>query len=200
MYFSMSITNYKRMLLGPYFTLQLCCCSVEILYPFITYSDYNILCLHFFIGCGLWNITEYIYHRFLQHHFFYASHKSHHTNPSNEKYIHLSFLLTQGLSPLFIYILYSRIGIFSGFIFSGLVFELSHFISHNYLDTNITKFIFKETKRYHTLHHKKETSNFGFLTPTYDYIFNTMNDKSEYRTHELLLGLVFPILLFVNKF
>jgi sterol desaturase/sphingolipid hydroxylase (fatty acid hydroxylase superfamily) len=191
----MNIQSYKRLIFGPYFKLQLLCCSAEILYPFFTYSDYNILCIHFLFGCSLWNITEYIYHRFLQHKFFYASHKSHHNYPTNEKYIHLSFVLTQGLSPVFLCFLYNRLGIFSGFVFSGLLFETSHFISHNYLETKTTKFIFKETKRYHTLHHKDEKCNFGFLTPTYDYIFNTMDDKSKYYTYELLLGLFLPILL-----
>lgn len=190
--------NIKRLLLGPYFECQLLCCAAEITYPFFVYSDYNLLGLHFLLGCSLWNITEYIYHRFLQHMFFYASHKSHHVFPTKEKYIHLSFLLTQGISPVFVYVLYNRLGIFSGFMFSGMLFELSHFLSHNYLETKLTKIIFKETKRYHSLHHKNETRNFGFLTPTYDYIFNTMDDKSKYSMLVIVLGVVFPVLLFTK--
>jgi sterol desaturase/sphingolipid hydroxylase (fatty acid hydroxylase superfamily) len=187
----------SSIVLRPYFELQLICCLIEIFYPLFSYNNYNTLSIHFLCGCGLWNITEYMYHRFLQHTYFYASHKNHHSFPTKEKYIHLSFVLTQGFTPAIVYILYNRIGIFSGFIFSGLLFEMSHFISHNYLSNTITKLTFKETKRYHNLHHKNEKCNFGFLTPSYDYMFNTIDPESRYNYLYLVSGLFFPVLLFI---
>ena len=189
-----------RALFRPYFNVQLLCCACEIIIPLFLYTNWSTFALHFFFGCGLWNLTEYVYHRFLQHTFFYASHKNHHVYPVEKKYIHLSLLLTQGFAPFFIYLLYDTLGILSGFIFSGLIFETSHFISHNYLDNRVTKTLFKETKRFHALHHKDPSCNFGFLTPTYDYVFNTCNSKTNYSMFIIVTGSFLPVLLFVPMF
>ena len=158
----------------PFFHLNLFLCIIEVCTCiYISLYRNQLTFTNLCIGNMLWYITEYFYHRFLQHGRLYFTHKNHHIYPMKLKFIHLSFIITQGLCPMLIYLFFNRLAIFAMFLLNGILFEFCHLFSHFKLDTTIKR-QFKTAKEYHKMHHLDENVNFGFLSPSYDYIFNTL--------------------------
>lgn len=185
-----------KYLLRPYFKLNLFITSLEVILPFILIqTDYIQLFFQFFIGIASWNFLEYIYHYYIQHKYFYSIHKKHHDFPINLKYIHLSLCLTQCLIPFFSFIFWNNLYMLSGLCFGGIIFELCHTMSHKKLNGTIKKILFRNVKAYHKYHHLKSNVNFGFSTPSYDYLFGTLDKSIVLPNYILILGLFTPILL-----
>ena len=74
-----------------------------------------------------------------------------------------------------------NIGIYISFV----CFETSHSMSHKAIPE---KSFFYKIKIYHKYHHSNPVTNFGFTTPSYDYLFGTINKDSQISTLKLILG------------
>jgi sterol desaturase/sphingolipid hydroxylase (fatty acid hydroxylase superfamily) len=68
-----------------------------------------------------------------------------------------------------------------------LLFESVHLLSHNYRGTNN---IIINAKQYHKLHHITETTNYGFLTPFWDYICGTLSPSYKINFIEIIFGFI----------
>lgn len=192
-----------KYIFSPFFKLNVCVSVIEVIVSlYVSFYKNQSIVIDFLIGTSLWQITEYTYHRFLQHGIMYFTHEKHHIYPTKLKYIHLSFILTQGFVPLIVHMCYNRLSIFSGFLTNGIIFEFCHQYSHHVLDTKF-KQQFLNAKIYHKIHHQYNTKNFGFLSPSYDYLFNTIDsqiDKSSaYNKIIFFIGMFIPVLLFNVK-
>jgi sterol desaturase/sphingolipid hydroxylase (fatty acid hydroxylase superfamily) len=66
-----------------------------------------------------------------------------------------------------------------------LAFEYIHLLSHSYIGNNA---IILNAKNYHKQHHYSANTNYSFVTPFWDYWFNTLNSDYSASTAELLLG------------
>ena len=87
---------------------------------------------------------------------------------------HLNFLVNVNVLLIFIPLYY-------------LSFEITHLITHSYKGKNN---VLLNAKYYHKLHHIDETTNYGFITPYWDYFFGTLSSKYKITFTELLFGFI----------
>jgi len=64
----------------------------------------------------------------------------------------------------------------AGFVFADLCNNIIHYYSHGSLDKLL--FFLLPARWYHIYHHKREfNKGYGFCTPFWDVVFNTLLDK-----------------------
>lgn len=200
-------SHFNQLLFGSYFypyhvTLWLSVSSYN-LYYFIkkgySYIDLGIYGIFTYVICEL---NEYIFHRFILHEIFYKHHDKHHTYPNKLSIIHTPMILI----IILILITYAFIHIFRNpkietisLIFGPtyyLLFEFTHLLSHNYRGSNN---IILNAKQYHKLHHIDETTNYGFITPLWDYVFGTLSPKYEFHFIEMIFSFIPFYSFFIHK-
>lgn len=191
--------NKFSWLFKPYYKYHLVLNTLIAIYTFKLYYFHYI-----FLGTMSWTVLEYFYHRYLQHFFFRESHWKHHIYPHKENFIHLSGLITKlyeiilirGLICSYIFNMsYDQTNMFNiGIYISFVCFETSHSMSHKSISEDS---FFYKIKIYHKYHHSNPVTNFGFTTPSYDYLFGTMNKGSNVSTLKLILGFILPIVPFL---
>ena len=75
-------------------------------------------------------------------------------------------------------------------------FEITHSLSHSYTGSNN---IILNAKYFHKLHHIDENTNYGFLTPFWDYMFGTLSSKYTVGFTELFFGFIPFYSFFIHK-
>jgi len=68
-----------------------------------------------------------------------------------------------------------------------LTFEFTHLLTHSYRGSNK---IILNAKYYHKLHHVEETTNYGVVTPYWDYLLGTLSPKYTMNFAELVFGFI----------
>jgi len=191
-------SNFDKFIFGghfyPYHITLWLSISIYNLYYYIKneYSFDNFI-YGFIVGCSTWCFTEYTFHRFMLHHFFYKHHKKHHVFPNKLSIINtpMSMVILNWYLYYFILKIFLNQQIFVSFcIFlplNYLSFEFTHLLSHNYKGSNK---IILNAKYYHKLHHIDENINYSFITPFWDYLFGTLSPKYNTSFIELLFGFI----------
>ena len=142
------------------------------------------------IICGF---NEYVFHRIVMHHFFSKHHGEHHKRPNKVSLIHTPMVLMIGLigiTYMTIHVCTNQKVLLISCIFGPiyyLMFEITHALTHTYKGTSTTLI---NVKQYHKLHHIDENTNYGFLTPMWDYVFGTLSPNYPMHFIELLFGFI----------
>ena len=162
--------------------------------------SYSDLAHGFVCSSFLYSLLDYFFH-YLLHKAFYTHHKKHHVYPNKLSIIHSSALLV----ITFIYLLSVPLSLFLSkqmFHFAFVIgplyylsFETTHLLSHGYKGSNN---IILNAKYFHKLHHIEENTNFGFITPFWDYMFGTISSRYNMSFIELLFGFI-PFYSFFAK-
>lgn len=194
-----SLTNSViKLLFGghfyPYHVSLLSSVSLYNLYYFVqTEHHYSVLITGFLLSSFLYSLIDYFAHRTLFHKYFYSHHKRHHIYPNKVSTIHSPMIIVTGsmyLTSVFISYIstdeyYRIIHIIAPIYY--LLFETTHLLSHNYKGTNR---IILNAKFFHKLHHVDENTNYGFITPFWDYLLGTLSPKYKMGVVELIFGFV----------
>jgi uncharacterized membrane protein YGL010W/sterol desaturase/sphingolipid hydroxylase (fatty acid hydroxylase superfamily) len=194
-----SLTNsITKLLFGghfyPYHISLWSSVSLYNLYYFVqTEHCYSVLIGGFLSTSFLYSLIDYFAHRTLFHKYFYSHHKKHHIYPNKLSIIHSPMIIVTGsmyfVSLLISYIFtdeyYMIIHIIAPIYY--LLFEFTHLLSHNYKGTNK---IILNAKYFHKLHHIDENTNYGFITPFWDYLLGTLSPKYKMGVTELIFGFI----------
>ncbi len=169
---------------------------VLIFLPVIVYSSYISFAKHgvstlkflglFVLGFFIWSITEYLFHRFVFHHYpksrigrkiHFIMHGVHHAYPNDSMRLVmppiLSIPLAAGFYVIWLLIFQSlSAGIFAGFITGYLAYDMMHYATHH------AKFLkadwFVNIKNHHMKHHYQDPDHgFGVTSNFWDKIFKT---------------------------
>jgi len=144
----------------------------------------------FFFSSFITGIAEYSIHRIFLHKYLYKHHKKHHTYPNRLSIIHTPMLLVVCNFIFHFFYLHFFVNVNVLLIFIPLYylsFEMTHLISHSYKGQYN---VMLNAKYYHKLHHIDETTNYGFITPYWDYFFGTLSSKYKISFTELLFGFI----------
>ncbi len=140
----------------------------------------------FLAGLFIWSISEYLFHRFVFHHYpnsaigrklHFMIHGVHHAYPNDSKRLVMPPLLSIPLAAGF-YFLWSVVfsayvsPIFAGFILGYLIYDMMHYATHH------AKFMkakwFVNIKNHHMKHHYQDPDHgFGVSSNFWDKIFRT---------------------------
>lgn len=142
--------------------------------------------LYFFIGLGVWTITEYVMHRFVFHyhptsefgkkiHFIF--HGVHHDYPRDKKRLVLPPSVSIPLATAF-YLLFASFltqellfAFFPGFLLGYLMYDMLHYAMHHH---NFKSGIMKKVKQHHMLHHYQDPEKgFGVSSSLWDIILRS---------------------------
>ena len=142
--------------------------------------------LYFFIGLGVWTITEYVMHRFVFHyhptsefgkkiHFIF--HGVHHDYPRDKKRLVLPPSVSIPLARAF-YLLFASFltqellfAFFPGFLLGYLMYDMLHYAMHHH---NFKSGIMKKVKQHHMLHHYQDPEKgFGVSSSLWDIILRS---------------------------
>jgi len=200
-------SNLNKLLFGGHFypyhiTFWLCVSGYNFYlslvngYVVVDYICYGILTLCI---CA---INEYLFHRFLLHRVFHKHHIRHHIYPNKSSLINTPMTLIISL----IGVTYMTIHLYTNqkietisLVFGPLYyisFEITHSLSHSYTGSNN---IILNAKYFHKLHHIDENTNYGFLTPFWDYMFGTLSSKYTVGFTELFFGFIPFYSFFIHK-
>ena len=159
-------------------------------FGYISFTQYGFSIAEFtglFIaGLFIWTITEYLFHRFIFHHYpnsalgrklHFMMHGVHHAYPNDSMRLVMPPLMSIPLSTGF-YFLWAFIfkdyvaPIFTGFILGYLTYDMMHYATHH------AKFIkskwFVHVKNHHMKHHYQDPDHgFGVSSTFWDKIFRT---------------------------
>ena len=141
-------------------------------WPAITFSA--------LVGLIFFSLIEYVVHRWLLHDrrslLFYL-HDAHHNNPERTSAFLFPtsllllmpawFLLTRGLH--FQQAVYFLMGLSCGYFY----FDTLHHVEHTIRINQIPFRWLQKTWAFHSVHHRIERTNFGVITPFWDYVFGT---------------------------
>lgn len=153
----------------------------------------------FILSSFIYSFIDYGFHLFL-HKVFYTHHKKHHDYPNKLSIIHNSMSVVVVLMYIMYNLLYCVIGsksvcylcIFGPMYY--LLFEYVHLLSHTYTGKNR---MLNNMKYFHKLHHIDSDTNYGFLTPFWDYMLNTLNSKYKINVIDIVFGFI-PLLTFAS--
>ncbi len=157
---------------------------------YISFAKYGVSTLKFLglfvIGFFIWSITEYLFHRFVFHHYpksrigrkiHFIMHGVHHAYPNDSMRLVmppiLSIPLAAGFYVIWLLIFQSlSAGIFAGFITGYLAYDMMHYATHH------AKFLkadwFVNIKNHHMKHHYQDPDHgFGVTSNFWDKIFKT---------------------------
>jgi sterol desaturase/sphingolipid hydroxylase (fatty acid hydroxylase superfamily) len=195
-----------RFIFGAHFNTQIflgCGLSLSALVQLLRDDVSYAQLFYGFIYAGwIWSTIEYIFHAFILHILLYSHHKAHHTYPNKRSTIHVPMIANAGtmlISWLTNYLItgsmvasyeYKMWLLWIPWYY--LLFEFTHLWSHEYRGTNP---VIKNAKYYHKLHHVDDKTNYGFVTPFWDYVFGTISPSYEISFAELMLG-PFPFYAF----
>jgi hypothetical protein len=199
-------SSLNRLLFGghfyPYHITFWLCVSGYNLYNFIEneYSGLD-LCYGFLSSSFIYSTIDYFFHMGL-HRLFYTHHKKHHIYPNKLTIIHNSMLvviLTMSIFGSILSYALSTINFRMLMIIGPLYyisFEITHSLSHSYKGSNK---IILNAKHFHKLHHIEENTNYGFLTPFWDYMFGTLSSKYTVDFTELIFGFIPFYSFFIHR-
>ncbi len=157
---------------------------------YISFAKYGVSTLKFLglfvLGFFIWSITEYLFHRFVFHHYpksrigrkiHFIMHGVHHAYPNDSMRLVmppiLSIPLAAGFYVIWLLIFQSlSAGIFAGFITGYLAYDMMHYATHH------AKFLkadwFVNIKNHHMKHHYQDPDHgFGVTSNFWDKIFKT---------------------------
>lgn len=189
------LTNWViRLLMGSFFypyhvTVWLCVSGYHIyLSSFIKYNYMDYI-WYGFLSAGLYSILEYGIHRFALHRIFHNHHNKHHLHPTKTSLLFSPMVVILCMGGVVYYLCSQKARpiIFTIGPLYYIAFELTHAFSHKYKGPNK---ILVNAKQFHKVHHINETTNYGFLTPFWDYIFGTLSPTYTVCVTELVLGFI----------
>jgi sterol desaturase/sphingolipid hydroxylase (fatty acid hydroxylase superfamily) len=151
------------------------------------------LCGGFLIAGTMFTLVEYVFHRVVLHTMAYKHHEKHHVFPHKLSLLHIPMsmvVLAHGVSyylaaqctslPIL-----TSIEIFEPLFY--LAFEVTHEVSHTKSGYNA---IVDNAKTYHKLHHVHASTNYGFTTSFWDYVFGTLSPGVHVSFRELAFGFI----------
>lgn len=168
--------------------------SVSMYYSYIhMYNNYSMLNLlyGFLFASTIWTFTEYMFHRYLLHNFFYIHHKKHHDFPNRQSIINTPMVLVVlnwfVYLTIFKYILSTplQVSYYIFFPLNYLAFEYTHLLTHRYTGNNN---IILNAKNFHRQHHFTPNTNYSFVTPFWDFLLGTINSEYSISYSELIFG------------
>lgn len=165
---------------------------INIILTYIIFKNKEFNITNFIVGMCIWTFFEYIIHRFIFHTYIYKKyHMKHHKYPLNVKYLVGPYIL--GI-PINLFLFFTtQINTYYGIANAYLIYELTHYFIHYYEKTKFIKIL----ANYHNKHHLSYKKNYGFITPFYDILFNTVDndDKNIDKKLALIYGPI-PLLYF----
>lgn len=163
------------------------------LYQSFHHFSVIVILLASMLGLLIWSFIEYITHRFAFHfkfinerikYFHSIFHLAHHQYPHDKTKYQALLLITLPYSILYYFtlkVVFDTLSepIFVGFILGYIIYEYTHFSTHQLKMQNaITKIIKQHHMRHHYFNNKK---NFGVTSPLWDFVFNTYLNPNEMR-------------------
>jgi len=164
--------------------------------PVIIYFSYKYLAvvkgsllsfiLYFVLGFFLWTIVEYLFHRFVFHHYpknrfgqkvHFIIHGVHHAYPNDSRRLVMPPVLSIPLASLFYFVWFMVFGpvssaVFAGFISGYLCYDMMHYATHHAKFFKASWFL--KIKHHHMQHHFKDPDHgFGVSSNFWDKIFKT---------------------------
>lgn len=163
---------------------------VVVYFSYISFADYNFsvipFILYFVCGFMLWSLTEYLFHRFIFHHYpksklgrkiHFLIHGVHHAYPNDSMRLVMPPALSIPLAVGFYFVWSLVFGnlvtpIFAGFILGYLGYDMMHYATHH------AKFMkadwFVKIKNHHMKHHYQDPDHgFGVSSDFWDKVFRT---------------------------
>lgn len=168
--------------------------SCYYLYKFVNMDyGYADLVNGFMVSSFIYSLIDYGFHSILLHNHFYEHHNKHHVYPNKLSIIHcpmsivvVAMFALSNLLQLILKTQYCMIFHIIGPIYY-LTFEFTHLLTHSYRGSNK---IILNAKYYHKLHHVEETTNYGVVTPYWDYLLGTLSPKYTMNFAELVFGFI----------
>jgi len=151
-------------------------------------SSWTAIILSALCGLFFFSLIEYVVHRWLLHDrrsVLFSLHGEHHENPEKTS----AFFFPAGLVLLMSVWLVLTRGLhfqdasyfLAGFSAGNFYFDTLHHVEHT---TRINQIPFRWLKRkwaFHSVHHGLDHSNFGVITPFWDYVFGTHQNQIKRR-------------------
>ncbi|MDA8693429.1 sterol desaturase family protein [Saprospiraceae bacterium] len=157
---------------------------------YISFTIYNFSVGKFLLllvaGFFVWSITEYLFHRFIFHHYpksklgrklHFMMHGVHHAYPNDSMRLVMPPLMSVPLATAFYFLWSFLFGslvapFFAGFILGYLGYDMMHYATHH------AKFLkadwFVNIKNHHMKHHYQDPDHgFGVTSDFWDKIFRT---------------------------
>jgi len=163
---------------------------VVMYFSYLSLAVYNFSSIKFLLlisgGFLLWSLTEYLFHRFVFHHYpksewgrkiHFLVHGVHHAYPNDSMRLVMPPALSIPLA-LFFYFVWSFIfgshsaPIFAGFVLGYLGYDMMHYATHHAKFMKANWFV--RIKNHHMKHHYQDPDHgFGVTSDFWDKIFRT---------------------------
>lgn len=163
---------------------------VVVLYNSFMTFGVGLVLLQWISGIFLWTLTEYSLHRWIFHYeprtnwgkrLHFLMHGVHHDYPRDPTRLVMPLAISIPLGILFYSIFWfvaplHHFGLFAGFAFGYLSYDMIHYASHHFVMTGrVGRFI----KMYHMRHHFNDShTGYGVSSPLWDIVFRTMPTKN----------------------
>jgi len=163
---------------------------VVIYFSYLSLAVYNFSSIKFLLlisgGFLLWSLTEYLFHRFVFHHYpksvwgrkiHFLVHGVHHAYPNDSMRLVMPPALSVPLALLFYFVWSFIFGahsapIFAGFVLGYLGYDMMHYATHHAKFMKANWFV--QIKNHHMKHHYQDPDHgFGVTSDFWDKIFRT---------------------------